>query len=246
MNSLRAILFLAALAGLVAGVAMSLMQFATTVPMIFEAETYEVAEAPETDAAASADAADPAHDADHDHAEEWEPSDGFVRSGLTVVANVVTAIGFALLLVAASESFGGLRTWRQGFAWGFAGFASFVLAPGLGLPPNMPGMPAADIDPRQVWWVATALLTAGGLGLVAFGRSLAFGAVGALLIVLPHVIGAPQPVDPSTAVPEALHHRFIVAVMVTTFVFWAILGVAVSLLRPRFAADLDAPRRQIA
>ena len=48
------------------------------------------------------------------------------------------------------------------------------------------------------------------------------------------------------AVPEALHHRFIVAVMVTTFVFWAILGVAVSLLRPRFAADLDAPRRQIA
>ena len=32
-------------------------------------------------------------------------------------------------------------SWRQGLFWGFAGFAVFTLAPGLGLPPELPAMP---------------------------------------------------------------------------------------------------------
>ena len=164
----------------------------------------------------------------------------------TAGANVVTAIGFALLLVVASEFAGGIAGWRQGLFWGLGGFAAFTLAPGLGLPPELPGMPAADLVARQVWWVATVALTAGGIALVAFGRSAALAAVGVALIVLPHVIGAPQPDSHDTLVPADLHHRFVVAVTVTNLVFWVALGAAVGVLRTRFAEALGEPRTSLA
>ena len=52
-----------------------------------------------------------------------------------------------------------------------AGFAVFMLAPSLGLPPELPGMPAAELGPRQVWWLLTAAATAAGLALLAFRRT---------------------------------------------------------------------------
>ena len=61
------------------------------------------------------------------------PADGAERTFCTVAANVVTGIGFALLLVAVSEIAGGIGGWREGLLWGFGGFAAFTLAPGLGL-----------------------------------------------------------------------------------------------------------------
>jgi cobalt transporter subunit CbtA len=251
MNALRSILFVAALAGLAAGVAMTLMQFFATVPLILEAETFETAAAVPHDHGAGA--VEP-HDhgtgvvAPHDHGdgEEWAPADGFPRMSLTAAANLVTAIGFGLLLVAASEFAGGIASWRQGLVWGLAGFAVFTLAPGLGLPPELPGMPAAELGARQGWWIATVVLTAGGLALIAFGRGAWIGVAGAALLVLPHLVGAPQPVSHETAVPSELHHRFVVAVTVTNLVFWLALGLAVSLVRPRFAADLAPPRARLA
>ncbi|TJW23186.1 MAG: cobalt transporter, partial [Mesorhizobium sp.] len=81
-----------------------------------------------------------------------------------VVASVVTGIGFALILVAASEFAGGIGNWRQGLFWGLAGFAVFTLAPNLGLPPELPAMPAPDLAQRQIWWTATVVATAAGLG----------------------------------------------------------------------------------
>ena len=72
--------------------------------------------------------------------EGWAPADGFERFAFSVLANIVTGIGFALVLVAVSEFAGGIGNWRQGIFWGLAGFAAFTLAPGLGLPPELPGM----------------------------------------------------------------------------------------------------------
>jgi cobalt transporter subunit CbtA len=248
MNALRSMLFLAAIAGLAVGVAMTLLQFFSTVPLILEAEVYEPAApavvAPVIEAA-------PAHDhavgvaAAHEH-EEWQPADGLQRMSLTAIANLVTAIGFGLLLVAVSEFAGGIRTWREGLLWGLAGFATFTVAPGLGLPPELPGMPAAEVTPRQLWWIGTALATGAGLALIAYGRAPAHAFVGAGLLILPHLIGAPQPPTHETPVPADLHHRFVVAVTVTSLVFWLLIGSAVSLVRPRFAADLDAPQPRLA
>ena len=244
MTALRNMLFVATLAGLAVGVVMTFLQLFATVPLILEAETFEMAApaAPDHDTAAAATA-----DAGHDHgAEEWAPADGFPRMAFTVLANLVTAIGFGLLLVAVSEFAGGVRSWREGLVWGLAGFATFTLAPGLGLPPELPAMPAAELGARQAWWIACVSMTGAGLWLIAFSRSLGLALVGGLLLVVPHLIGAPQPASHESPIPADLHHRFVVAVTVTNLVFWLLLGYAVSAVRPRFAAELDAGHPRLA
>jgi cobalt transporter subunit CbtA len=240
-------LFVAALAGLAFGGAMTVMQFFATVPLILEAETFENA-APAEAAAADHDHATAQAAAEpHDHGGgEWAPADGFERMAFTTAANLVTAIGFGLLLVAVSEFAGGIGGWRPGLLWGIAGFATFTLAPGLGLPPELPAMPAAELGPRQVWWIACMLLTAAGLWLIALGRTLPLALVGAVLLVVPHLIGAPQPASHESPIPESLHHSFVVAVTVTNLVFWLALGLAVALIRPRVAAELGAAHPRLA
>ena len=236
MTVFRNVVFVAAIAGLLAGMAMAAMQSFATVPLILQAETFENAAEPTADqAAAGHDHGDAAAAVEaHDHSEEvWAPADGFERFAYTVAANVVTGIGFALVLVAVSEALGGIAGWRQGLVWGFAGFAVFTLAPGLGLPPELPAMPAADLVARQAWWIATVVATAGGLGLIAFSRSLLPALAGVALIVAPHVVGAPQPVSHDSPVPAGLHHEFVVAVTVTNLVFWVFLGALVGVVRQR-------------
>ena len=236
MTVFRNVVFVAAIAGLLAGMAMAAMQSFATVPLILQAETFENAAEPAAhQAAAGHDHGDAAAAVEaHDHSEEaWAPADGFERFAYTVAANVVTGIGFALVLVAVSEALGGIAGWRQGLVWGFAGFAVFTLAPGLGLPPELPAMPAADLVARQAWWIATVVATAGGLGLIAFSRSLLPALAGVALIVAPHVVGAPQPVRHDSPVPAGLHHEFVVAVTVTNLVFWVFLGALVGVVRQR-------------
>ena len=171
----------------------------------------------------------------HEHAEGgWSPADGVERTFFSALANIVTGIGFALLLVAASELFGGIKDWRQGLFWGLAGFTVFTLAPGLGLPPELPAMPAAELGPRQLWWIGTAISTALALGLLVYGRSAVAAVAAIVLLVMPHLIGAPQPVSYESPIPEGLHHSFVVAVVLTTLLFWMLLGGLTGLFRGRF------------
>ncbi|TPN46648.1 CbtA family protein [Mesorhizobium sp. B1-1-9] len=266
MNLFRNVVFIAAIAGLVAGVVLACMQAYATVPLILKAEVYEQAggghhhdhaaptaadtnamstaapagNAMSSAAPAPAEAATPAED------EGWAPADGFERFGFSVLANIVTGIGFALVLVAVSEFAGGIGNWRQGVFWGLAGFAVFTLAPGLGLPPELPAMPAAELLPRQIWWVSTVAATAIGLGLIAFRKSLPLAILGVALIVAPHIVGAPQPDSFETPIPEGLHHQFVVAVTVTNLVFWLVLGAVVGVVRGRFTGTATSLRDSFA
>ncbi|MFG1241553.1 CbtA family protein [Xanthobacter sp. V7C-4] len=244
MAIFRALVFAAALSGLLAGLLMTGLQHAATTPLILKAETYEeAAPAPASHDHGSHDhgtagqsvAAPHDHaDAGHDHTDAWAPSDGAERLLYTALANVVGAAGFALLLLAVSEVAGGLAGWRDGLAWGVAAFAAVTLAPSLSLPPELPAMPAADLFARQAWWIGTAVATAAGIALLVYKRSLPLAALAVGLIVLPHLIGAPQPDSHDSPVPAGLAHGFVVAVVVTSFVFWAVLGALAGLLRQRF------------
>lgn len=250
MQIFRNIVFVAALVGVVAGLALTALQQFGTQPLIVKAEVLEqsgaAAEPARHDHAAMGAhdhaaltaqedaAAAQGHDNGHDHGEGWAPTDGAERFGWTLVANVVAAVGFALLLVAASELKGGLSSWREGLLWGLAGFAVFTLAPSLGLPPEAPGAEGAALIDRQVWWVATAAATALGIALIAFSTSPLAALGGIALIAAPHVVGAPLPPAPSK-LPHDLEHNFVVAVLVTGFLFWCVLGAAAGFLRPRFA-----------
>ncbi len=153
---------------------------------------------------------------------------------------------FALILVAASELAAGIGNWRQGVFWGLAGFSVFTLAPGLGLPPELPAMPAADLAARQVWWVATVLATAAGLALIAFRKSLPLTLLAVALIVAPHIVGAPQPDSFETPIPEGLHHQFVVAVTVTNLLFWLVLGAAAGVARGRVTGEAASLRDSFA
>ena len=251
MNLFRNAVFTAAIAGLFSGLVMTALQTYATVPLILQAESFEAAgvsghvHGPAEMSAAVTPASEAA--APDAHGEEaWAPADGFERFAFTALANIVTGIGFALVLVAVSEFAGGIAGWRQGVFWGFAGFAVFTLAPGLGLPPELPAMPAADLFDRQVWWIATVTATAAGLALIAFRGSALFSLIGVALIVVPHIIGAPQPASHESPVPAGLHHQFVVAVTVTNLIFWVLLGGMVGMVRQYFLGMASQPSKSFA
>lgn len=231
MDYFRNIVLVAAIAGVLAGLGMTVTQQLTTVPLILKAEVYE-----EQGATAAHDHGDAAaQPAAHEHGDEgWQPADGFERTAFTLLANIVTGVGFALLLVAASELAGGITGWRQGVFWGLAGFAVFTLAPSLGLPPELPAMPAAELGARQLWWVATAFSAAAALALMFYGRTPLAIVAAVALLVAPHLIGAPEPASYDTPIPEGLHHSFVVAVVLTALLFWVLLGALAGLFRERF------------
>ena len=223
----RTIVLVAAVAGAVAGLVLTALQHASTVPLILKAETYEAKAAPPHGVSAT-----------HDHgAEGWAPADGVERIAYTTLVNVVGAIGLALQLVVLGEIAGGIVGWRQGMFWGMAGFAAFTLAPSLSLPPELPAMPAADLIDRQIWWAATVVLTAGGLALIVFRPALWAAALGIALIVAPHVVGAPQPASFETPVPHDVAQRFVASVLVSGFVFWVLLGGLAGFVRSRLLAS---------
>ena len=211
----RRLLCVALCAGLLSGIFATVAQQIGTVPVILQAEEYE--KAAEHSAATEA----------HEHsASAWEPENGVERTAYTLLADVLAGIGFALLLAAGLTLRGGEVTWRQGIFWGLAGFATFTIAPGLGLPPEVPGTAAAPLLERQLWWLATALSTGCGLALLAFSRRAPWAVFGAILIVLPHLYGAPQSAAHDAAAPEFLARQFVVAVTVVSFLFWLILGAS--------------------
>jgi cobalt transporter subunit CbtA len=122
--------------------------------------------------------------------------------------------------------------------------------PALGLPPELPGMMAADLVARQVWWLATAGATAAALALIVFAPDKPYKrplqAAGLLLLLLPHVLGAPHLAAESGAVPAALAARFVVASLAAAALFWVILGGLVGhLMAPLLPAPADASRKPL-
>ena len=234
MKLFQRIFFAAVLSGLAAGLAMSAVQQWRVAPLILAAEVYET-EAPEDAAAAehSHEAGAPAHEHDED---AWAPQDGAERIVYTVLANVLGAIGFAFLLAALSVLSGIEITARNGVIWGLGGFVALQLAPAFGLPPELPGMPAPDLVARQVWWVGTAIATGAGMLAIAKLRNWSGIVIAAVLILAPHVIGAPQLAgDHATAVPANLATAFASASLATGALFWLIAGPLLGWLNERFA-----------
>src|SRR5437870_316454 len=103
-----------------------------------------------------------------------------------------------------------------------------------GLPPEIPGTEAAPLLARQIWWLATAAATAAALALLAFARRPVWIVLAVIVIVAPHVFGAPQPADHASAAPAALARQFVVAATVTSFLFWLVLGAASGYFYRRF------------
>ena len=175
------------------------------------------------------------HSHGHDHGGGgWAPHDGVERTFWTGVSNVATAIGFALLLVAVFAWRGG-ATWRQGLLWGAAGFFVFFMNPAIGLRPEVPGALAAGLLDRQLWWLLAVACSAAGVGLLLLAPKAVVKAGGAVLLVVPHLAGAPHPEVEGGLGPGSLADSFVVAAAATNAAFWLFLGVVASVAFTRFS-----------
>jgi len=215
---MQKILLTVLVAGFIAGLTVFAIQSFKLTPLILAAETYE-----ETSTAQATEMSE--HEHHHDE-EAWQPADGLERNAYRLLADVGMGIGFALMLVGAfsfrAETSKNMDA-KSGVLWGLAGFAVFSLAPSFGLPPELPTSMAAALGDRQIWWFETAIATAAALALIVFGRSNLLKAVGVFIMVLPHIIGAPE-APLGGAVPTELNAQFAAASIATMAIFWVVLG----------------------
>ena len=225
----RQTFLIACLTALVASLGFSLYQFNFVNPIIFAAEFYEVAEPVDIQAMGQA--------------EPWAPGDGIERSFYTLLANFLTSLAYGLLLASAMV-FRGNSSALKGGVWGIAAYLSFFVAPSLGLPPEIPGMEAADLNLRQNWWLLSVVFTAMGLTVFAFSP-LYYKGAGLILIILPHLVAAPvaeihgfSHPDPTTvATLIELWQQFILHSYIANALLWLIIGSVTGFLCHKFIDD---------
>jgi len=243
----RQIVFYSLLIGLLAGSVLTVVQAWQVVPIIQGAEFYERAAETPLAPFRTVEGHSHASPAVNGAADAWAPADGFERTAFTLLANVLTAIGLSLVILAAMVVTINLRRngatgldWRYGLIWGAAGYTVFWLAPALGLPPEIPLAAAAPLEDRQLWWIFAVVCTAVGLAGLAFGKS-RWRWTAMLLLVVPHLVGAPHPEvamfaeqsPEAAAALEVLARQFIGATAIANAVLWVVLGLAGGWALPR-------------
>jgi cobalt transporter subunit CbtA len=243
--------------GAVAGVILTVFHFLMVEPLIFAAEQYEDQAAfhaaevvvqhshtsgvnhthEEGDKPHEHNAEGAVHihrDGSVHHHHGWSPADGIERSVFTLLANILVGIAYGILLATALTLYGREIGYAEGVLWGLAGFASFALLPGLGLPPELPAAAAADLFARQTWWLGTAAASVFGIALLVFGKNGLWKGLGLVLLVAPHVIGAPHP--PAGAVgksPPEMAAHFVSATMTGSMILWLVIGLMAAYMQQR-------------
>ncbi|KRD96238.1 cobalt transporter [Bosea sp. Root381] len=243
------VLAVSLLAGLLAGLVVAALQHVTTTPLILKAETYEAAlraVAPSyaafTEQGFSGEAKIVlAHGGDaHGEHDAWAPQDGFQRTLFTSLVTIATAIGFAALLLGGMIAANDTIDERRALTWAACGFLAFGLVPAIGLAPELPGAAAAALESRQLWWIFTALVTAGAIFVFLRMEAPWLRALAVLAILVPHVIGAPHPAAPESKVPAEVAAHFAALSLAVQAALWLITGFAVGRLWPWFIRRADA------
>ena len=223
----------AVLAGLVAGLVVSVLQNIQVQPLILAAEVYESQTTPEP--------IDSTGLSERKNAETWSPASGIERLLYTFLANLGLGIGYGLLLCSAFTLCNRSIGYKRGLLWGLAGFAAFSFIPAIGLPPEIPGTVGADLVARQTWWLSSAIANCIGLALISFAPKVWWRILAGMIILLPFLVGAPHP--PATAnagsnLPPDLVAQYTMAALATGLVFWGVLGGVAGYLFERASHDL--------
>ena len=244
MDLFRRIFFAAVLTGAVAGLANAGLQQWRVVPLILQAETYESgghAHSAEESSHVYADGVEVGHatvdGAAADAEPSWAPADGFERIFYTTLATVLAGMGLALVVGAISLLVGLPLTLGNGVLWGLGGFVVFTLAPAFGLPPELPGMPAAELGARQAWWWGTVAATGAGVLAIAKYRNLLAVGAGLVLVLLPHLIGAPAVSEEPSGVPAHLAAAYVATAITASMVFWLIAGPLLGWFNQRYSEE---------
>ncbi len=222
-------IFAGAAAGLVAGI----LQLIFVQPVLLHAELYESGEL--VHFGGIANSADPAL-----------PGFDVMRDGLSLIFTMLIYTGYALLMIAMmniAEERGAQIDGRWGIIWGVAGFVAFHLAPGFTLAPEVPGVAAADVTARQIWWFATVISAAIAMWLLAFGGNWVMWGAAAVLLMAPHLIGAPEPDSFTGPVPTEIGALFAARALGVGLAAWVLLGCFAGFFWQREGRHADAAAR---
>ncbi|MGB1237438.1 MAG: CbtA family protein [Pseudomonadales bacterium] len=239
---LRNILLCAIAVGVISGLAYGLFQQTQINPIIYGAEAYEVADVP-----LAHSHAETVEQGAAETAEAWAPEDGAPRIIATASANIAIAVAYALVMIALMalhnlKADKPALNARRGALWGIAALFAFFIAPALfGLHPEVPGTVAAELLNRQHWWMFCAATSAAGLAVLYYGSN-TYKFIGALLLALPHVVGAPLPETHGFAntAPEAvtalteLTRQFYLMTSIGMALFFVLLGTLCGYAVQRF------------
>lgn len=150
------------------------------------------------------------------------------RDGLSMLFTMLIYSGYGLILVALmslAEERHPPVTARAGLLWGVAGYVTVHLAPGISLAPEVPGVSAPDVSDRQIWWFATVIASGVALWLIAFGKSWITWGAAVVLLLSPHIVGAPQPGTLAGPVPPEIAALFAARALGVGLAAWVLLGL---------------------
>ncbi|MDY8110293.1 CbtA family protein [Fulvimarina sp. 2208YS6-2-32] len=206
----------AILAGAGAGLCASLLQIVFVQPVLLHAELYESGQLVHFGSASdvSADQAVAGFD--------------LQRDSLTTAFNLLVYTGYALILtalMALAQLRGATISARNGLVWGACGFFVVQFAPGFSLAPEVPGVAVVDVQTRQLWWTMTVAAAGIAVWLAAFGRSPAAWGAAIVLLLLPHIVGAPEPEFFAGPAPTELGALFVSRAYGVSLAAWTALGI---------------------
>ncbi|MDE2446622.1 MAG: CbtA family protein [Alphaproteobacteria bacterium] len=219
----------ALIAGLLAGLVMGGIQHFILTPLVATAEMFEKQQRATTTTAGATKLGCVENTlggkiCEHDHEGGWQPTEGWQRTGLTFLASMMSGAGFALVLAGVSFIAGLPITRENGLIWGICGFLAVSLAPAAGLAPELPGMPTADLQLRQMWWALTVAATGLGLWLLAAKPAKWAHYAAILFIAVPHIWGAPIALSSDAQVNPSLAAEFVGKSLAANAIFWALIG----------------------
>jgi cobalt transporter subunit CbtA len=228
------------LAGLLAGLILAGIQHVRLTPLIQAAEIYET---PETEAIA--EASKPCVETmpgmkmcNDDGRPSWKPEQGWQRTISTITASLLAGAGFAILMVGISMLTNIPITKQNGLIWGICGFIAVSLAPSIGLPPQLPGMPEMDLHARQIWWVTTILLTSVAIYLWIKAKDLWWRIAAIIVAIAPQFFAPINAAKTEGNLPASLAAEFVSSSLAANLIMWLAIGFFVSLALDKFQKDI--------
>mgnify|MGYP001423965872 FL=1 len=210
----KKIIITALFAGFIVGVVSALLQLIYVQPILLHAELYETGSLTH-------------FGENNSQGAHYNSAFDFQRNGLSILFSALIYTGYALILVSliAYASSLNLKIDNvRSILFGVCGFFAVQLAPAFGLPPELPGAAAAELFPRQIWWFFCVLVTILGIWIVSFSQKIPYVLIGIIIILVPHIVGAPEPEFFVGPTPPELASHFASRTLALGAASWVLLG----------------------
>lgn len=247
MLYLRRYIWCGLLAALLVGSIQTLVQRVQGIPIIIEAEKFELSverNHGEITHSVKNDNANE-HDHNHHHDDTWSPSNGTERLFWTWIANSLEAFSIALIIyvlmsiIVVKNLENRYSRTKIVVYVATIGWISFYLWPSLGLHAELPGVETGSLVERQLWWLLAAVSSLiASIILISDATKISRWAIGLILLSMPFIIEAPMfSGDPFRAYTgesylsmQGLAKQFALVTAYISLTFWISIAIVTRLI----------------